>query len=262
MEETRPVSSAPDLDSHAGALPRHVAIIMDGNNRWARQRDLPGVEGHRAGEATVREVIRRAARRGIEVVTLFAFSSENWRRPEDEVQHLLALFVHALGARVAELHENGIRLRFIGERSAFNDGLRRGMAEAEQLTANNDGMTLAIAVNYGGQWDLTQAARRVAQQVRDGELAVEQITDAELGRHVSLADLPPPDLLIRTGGEQRLSNFLLWQAAYSEFYFTPTLWPDFDGQALDRALADYASRQRRFGRSGEEVSRLDGDSSC
>ena len=178
------------------------------------------------------------------------------------MQHLLALFVHALGARVAELHENGIRLRFIGERSAFNDGLRRGMAEAEQLTANNDGMTLAIAVNYGGQWDLTQAARHVAQQVRDGELAVEQITDAELGRHVSLADLPLPDLLIRTGGEQRLSNFLLWQAAYSEFYFTPTLWPDFDGQALDRALADYASRQRRFGRSGEEVSRLDGDSSC
>lgn len=259
MEDSKADSSAPDIDSHQGAVPRHVAIIMDGNNRWARGRDLPGAEGHRAGESAVHTVIRRAGQRGVEVVTLFAFSSENWRRPPDEVKHLMGLFVRALGERVDELDKNGVRLRFIGERGAFADDLRRGMADAEQRTAGNKRMTVVVAVNYGGQWDLAQAAAELARRVRDGELALEEVDAQALGEQVSMADLPPPDLLIRTGGEQRLSNFLLWQTAYSEFYFTPVLWPDFDADAFDVALADYAGRQRRFGRSGEEVERLKGE---
>lgn len=262
MDETRPQSTAPDIDSHQGSVPRHVAIIMDGNNRWARRRQLPGAEGHRAGEQTVQVVIRHAARRGVQAMTLFAFSSENWRRPPDEVDHLMTLFVRALGERVAELHENHVRLRFIGDRTAFSPTLRAGMADAEKLTQDNTGMTVAIAVNYGGQWDIAQAAAALARRVRDGDLDLEAIDAAALGAQLSLADLPAPDLLIRTGGEQRLSNFLLWQAAYSEFYFTPVLWPDFDAAALDAALQDYAGRQRRFGRSGEEVERRNGEQEC
>ena len=259
MEDSQAASSAPGIGSHQGGVPRHVAIIMDGNNRWARRRDLPGVEGHRAGENAVQTVIRRAGQRGVEVVTLFAFSSENWRRPPEEVNHLMGLFVRALGERVDELQENGVRLRFIGERAAFGEDLRRGMADAEQRTAGNQRMTVVVAVNYGGQWALAQAAAELARRVRDGELALERVDAQALGAEVSMADLPAPDLLIRTGGEQRLSNFLLWQSAYSEFYFTPVLWPDFDADAFDAALADYAGRQRRFGRSGEEVERLKGE---
>lgn len=253
-------SSAPDIDSHQSAVPRHVAIIMDGNNRWARRRNLPGAEGHRAGEQTVQAVIRQAARRGVAVVTLFAFSSENWRRPEDEINHLMALFVRALSERVGELHDNAVRLRFIGDRGAFAEPLRQGMAEAERLTAANRRMTVVIAANYGGQWDLTQAATALARRVRDGEMALDAVTADLFGQHLSLADLPPPDLLIRTGGEQRLSNFLLWQAAYSELYFTPLLWPDFNADAFDAALADYAGRQRRFGRSGDQLDSPTGES--
>ncbi|HCE40996.1 MAG TPA: di-trans,poly-cis-decaprenylcistransferase, partial [Alcanivorax sp.] len=206
--------------------------------------------------------IRRAARHGVEVVTLFAFSSENWRRPEDEVNHLMGLFVNALGERVDELHGNGVRLRFIGDRDAFAEPLRAGMAEAEARTAGNDRMTLVVAVNYGGQWDLAQAAAALARDVRDGKLDPADIDAAALDARVSTADLPPLDLLIRTGGERRLSNFLLWQAAYAELYFTPALWPDFDGDALDAALEDYAGRQRRFGRSGEQVDAPDGEQEC
>ncbi len=252
-------SAAPDIDSHVGALPRHVAIIMDGNNRWARARGLPGAEGHRAGEQAVQAVIRAAAERGIQVVTLYAFSSENWRRPEDEVRHLMSLFLKALASRVSELHENLIRLRFIGERSAFSAELQQGMAEAEARTAENTRMTVVVAVNYGGQWDIADAARQLAAEVQAGRLTLDDIDAERLGGHVCLADLPPPDLLIRTGGEQRLSNFLLWQAAYSELWFSPVLWPDFDAMTLDLALADYAGRQRRFGRSGEEVASLKGE---
>ncbi|EKF75108.1 UDP diphosphate synthase [Alcanivorax hongdengensis A-11-3] len=259
MASQSPRSNAPDLDSHQGKLPRHVAIIMDGNNRWARTRGLPGEEGHRAGEGAVQAIIRHAAQRGVEVLTLFAFSSENWRRPPAEVQHLMALFLKALGARVAELHDNAVRIRFIGERSAFARELQQGMAEAEALTADNTRMTVVIAVNYGGQWDIAQAARVLADRVAAGELSPEQIDDELLGQQVSMADLPLPDLLIRTGGDQRISNFLLWQLAYSELYFSPLLWPDFDASALDAALDDYAGRQRRFGRSGEEVAGLQGE---
>ena len=237
----------------AAALPRHIAIIMDGNNRWARARGLPGAEGHKAGEEAVQGVIRRCAELGVEALTLFAFSSENWRRPEDEVQHLMRLFLHALGERVAELHENGVRLRFIGERSAFSEDLQRGMAESEALTSANGGMTVAIAVNYGGQWDITRAARHLAEEVAAGRLAAEAIDEQAMAAQLSLSDLPPPDLLIRTGGDCRISNFLLWQAAYSELCFTPVLWPDFDDQALTAALTDYAGRQRRFGGRVEDI---------
>lgn len=259
MASDQPRSSAPDLDSHQGALPRHVAIIMDGNNRWARKRGLPGEEGHRAGEQAVQTIIRQAATRGVEVLTLFAFSSENWRRPQAEVNHLMALFLKALGGRVQELHGNDIRIRFIGDRSAFTAQLQAGMTDAEALTADNRRMTVAIAVNYGGQWDITQAARQLAEQVAQGHITVDQITDESLGGCVAMADLPLPDLLVRTGGDQRISNFLLWQLAYSELYFSPLLWPDFDADAFDAALLDYAGRQRRFGRSGEEVASLKGE---
>jgi undecaprenyl diphosphate synthase len=246
-------STAPDAHSHQPGQVRHVAIIMDGNNRWARKRGLPGEQGHRAGEEAVQRVIRHAARRGLEVVTLFAFSSENWRRSDEEVEHLMALFLRALGKRVDELHDNDVRLLFIGDREALDPELQRGMADAEARTAGNQRMTVVVAVNYGGQWDLARAARRLAGRVERGELRADQVDAVHMQEEVCAAQLPPPDLIIRTAGEQRLSNFLLWQAAYSEFWFTPVLWPDFDEQTLDQALTDFAGRQRRFGRSGDEV---------
>lgn len=257
-----PTSSAPDVDSHSGSIPRHVAIIMDGNNRWARRQGLPGAEGHRAGEKTLQDTVEAAARAGIEVVTVFAFSSENWRRPEDEVKHLMGLFLRALTKRVYELHENGLQVRFIGDRAVFDQELRDGMQAAEELTRNNDGMVLAVAMNYGGQWDITNAARALAQQVESGEISAADIDVEHMNANIALADLPVADLLIRTGGDQRISNFLLWQLAYAEFYFTPVLWPDFDGQQLQLALDEYAGRQRRFGRSGEDEAVLKKDSGC
>jgi undecaprenyl diphosphate synthase len=251
---TAPVSScAPDLDSVAGTLPRHVAIIMDGNNRWAKKRGLPGPEGHRAGETAVRQIVEHAARTGIEVLTVFAFSSENWRRPEQEVAALMSLFLEALTKKVAELHQNGIRVRFIGDLSRFSPELQAGMHDAEVLTRNNVRMTLVIAVNYGGQWDMAHAASMLAIEVAEGRLTPSEITPERMGHFVQMADLPPVDLLIRTGGEMRISNFLLWQTAYAEFYFTDALWPDFDAAELDAALLDYARRQRRFGRTTEQV---------
>lgn len=251
---TAPVeSAAPDIGSIAGALPRHVAIIMDGNNRWARKRGLPGPEGHRAGEQAVRRIVEHAARTGVEVLTVFAFSSENWRRPEQEVAALMSLFLEALTRKVHELHDNGIRLRFIGDLSAFSPELQAGMHEAVALTRNNVRMTLVIAVNYGGQWDMANAAQKLAVEVAAGRLTPAEITPERMGHFVQMADLPPVDLMIRTGGEMRISNFLLWQTAYAEFYFTEALWPDFSAAELDRALADYAGRQRRFGRTSEQV---------
>lgn len=243
-------------------MPRHVAVIMDGNNRWARLRDLPGAEGHRAGEQAVQTVIRFCAEQGVALVTLFAFSSENWRRPEAEVNHLMSLFLRALDQRVQELHSKKVRIRFIGDRSAFESDLQQGMCDAEALTADNALMTVAIAVNYGGQWDIAQAAKALALQVERGELSAMDINAERLQQQLSLADQPAVDLLIRTGGEQRISNFLLWQAAYAEFWFTPVLWPDVDETLMASAFAEYAGRQRRFGRSGVEVARLQGDSEC
>lgn len=246
-------SAAPDIGSVSGDLPRHVAIIMDGNNRWAKRRGLPGPEGHKAGEAAVHRIVEHAARTGIEVLTVFAFSSENWRRPEKEVAALMGLFLQALTGKVPELHENGIRVRFIGDLSRFAPDLQAGMADAETLTRGNVRMTLVIAVNYGGQWDMAHAAQKLAAEVAAGRLAPAEITPERMGHFVQMADLPPVDLLIRTGGEMRISNFLLWQTAYAEFFFTDALWPDFDAAELDRALADYAGRQRRFGRTSEQV---------
>jgi undecaprenyl diphosphate synthase len=235
-------------------LPRHVAIIMDGNNRWLKQRGGSGLAGHRAGAESVRTVIRLCAEKYIECLTLFAFSSENWQRPEPVVSGLMALFARFLQKKeVGELHRNGIRLRFIGNRARFSAELQGLMRDAEQLTAGNRGLCVTIAADYGGRWDIAQAARQLAVQVKAGKLAPEAIDEAVLHRHIALSDLPPPDLCIRTGGEYRVSNFLLWQFAYTELHFTQTFWPDFGAADLDMALADFASRQRRYGKVSEQV---------
>ncbi len=234
-------------------LPRHVAIIMDGNGRWAKQRSLPRYMGHREGVKAVHRVVEACLERGVEVLTLFAFSSENWRRPKTEVGLLMDLFVRTLRSEVARLDRNGVRMQFIGERSAFDPKLRALMDGAERQTAENTALTLVIAVNYGGRWDLAQAARRLAARVAEGELQLENVDSAALSRELSIAHLPEPDLFIRTGGEQRISNYLLWQLAYTELYFTDLLWPDFDAAALDQALRSFAGRQRRFGQTGDQV---------
>ncbi len=234
-------------------LPRHVAIIMDGNNRWARARGLSGVRGHHAGVEAVRAVIRRAAERGIETLTLFAFSSENWKRPASEVNALMELFLMALKREVKKLHRHGIRLSVIGDRSGFSASIQKHIASAEALTRDNTGLHLVIAANYGGRWDIAGAARRLAERVAAGELDPEAIDERALDEEVSLSGDAPVDLCIRTSGEQRISNFLLWQMAYAELHFTPVLWPDFDGAAFDRALADFQGRQRRFGMTDEQI---------
>ena len=228
-------------------VPRHVAIIMDGNNRWARRQSLPGAAGHRAGVEAVRGVLRSCQQHGIEVLTLFAFSSENWGRPRPEVRALLALLSRYLRNEVRDLHKDGVRLRFMGERRRFSDRLQRLMANAEFLTRDNTVATVVLAVDYGGRWDITQASRQLAARVQAGEMTVEDIDEASLSRAMALGDLPAPDLCIRTGGDARISNFMLWQFAYSELYFTHTLWPDFGELEFARALSDYARRERRFG---------------
>ncbi|WP_184601152.1 polyprenyl diphosphate synthase [Rhodanobacter sp. MP1X3] len=234
-------------------VPRHIAIVMDGNGRWAKARHRPRSFGHNAGRKAVREAIESCMREGVQALTIFAFSSENWQRPPDEVMALMNLFVRALDKEVDELHSNGVRLRFIGDLSAFDEPLRARMQASMTRTAGNDKLHVSIAVNYGGRWDIVQAARRAAEAVARGELRAEDVDEARLGQWMSLAELPPLDLFIRTGGEYRISNFLLWQAAYAELYFTETLWPDFDRACLRRAIEDYARRERRYGRTGEQV---------
>ncbi len=246
-------SSAPDLDSVQSSNPRHVAIIMDGNNRWAKQRGLRGVEGHKQGAKTVRDTVESCARLGVEVLTVYAFSSENWRRPQDEVSALMNLFLEALADEVPDLHKNGIKLVFIGDLSAFSDELRSKMQLAMEQTAANQQMVFAVAVNYGGQWDIANAAQQLAFKVQAGELDPKDITTELMQSHVALGNLPPPDLCIRTGGDNRISNFLLWQLAYAELYFTDLFWPDFDQQALEAAFSEFRSRQRRFGRTSEQI---------
>jgi len=228
-------------------VPRHVAIIMDGNNRWAKARGLPGAAGHRAGVEAIRGVMRTCRKQGVQVLTLFAFSSENWNRPSAEVAALMQLFSAYLGSEVKKLHQDNVRLRFIGERSRLKSGLLKKMEAAEQLTAHNSASDLVIAVDYGGQWDIVNAARQLAQRVAAGELAPEQIDVEHFDSATALAALPKPDLLIRTAGEQRISNFLLWQLAYSELYFTDTYWPDFGELEMVRALQAFDQRERRFG---------------
>jgi undecaprenyl diphosphate synthase len=233
-----------------GAVPRHVAIIMDGNGRWAKKRFLPRVSGHKRGVETVRELVAACAERGVEYLTLFAFSSENWRRPAEEVSVLMQLFVMALEQEVARLHENGIRLKVVGDLSRFEPRLRKLVDEAQARTAGNTRLTLTIAANYGGRWDIMQAMHRMLAS--KPELA-RQFSEDDLAPYLAMSYAPEPDLFVRTGGEQRLSNFLLWQVAYAELYFTETLWPDFDPAALDAAIASYRNRERRFGRTSEQL---------
>ncbi len=235
-------------DPQSGKLPQHVAVIMDGNNRWARRHGLSGTAGHRAGAEAAREIINVCVRRNIRYLTLFAFSSENWLRPNKEVKGLMALFLAVLKrSEIQQLHSSNVRLQFIGNREGFSHKLQRHMAEVEQLTRNNTGTVLTVAADYGGQWDIAQAARRIAAQVEAGQLRAEQVDVDLVQQHVCLGDVPMPDLCIRTGGESRISNFLLWQFAYTELYFSPCYWPDFDEQQFQLALDDFSKRQRRYG---------------
>jgi undecaprenyl diphosphate synthase len=235
------------------SIPGHVCIIMDGNGRWARNKLMPRSFGHRKGVETTRRCVEFFASAGVGHLTLFAFSSENWKRPEDEVSNLMKLFMQSLQRYTEELHEQGLRIRFIGDRAGFSETLRSQIEQSEALTAANEGMTLNIAANYGGRWDIVNAARRLARRAVDGEIGVEQIDEDEFAGELSLAGLPDPDLFIRTGGEQRISNYLLWQLAYTEFYFCDCLWPDFDGREMQLALDEYSRRQRRYGKTGEQV---------
>ncbi|MEO7072339.1 MAG: polyprenyl diphosphate synthase [Rhodanobacter sp.] len=237
--------------------PRHIAIVMDGNGRWAKARHHPRSFGHNAGRKAVRAVVEACLRERVPVLTLFAFSSENWRRPQEEVGALMGLFVRALDKEVDELSSHGVRLRFIGDLTAFDPPLRERMRAAMQSTAANTQLQVNVAVNYGGRWDITEACRQAAQAVADGQLQVADIDEARINQGLALSGQPELDLLIRTGGEYRLSNFLLWQAAYAELYFTDTLWPDFDQACLQRAIADFVHRERRYGRTGEQVTNSD-----
>jgi undecaprenyl diphosphate synthase len=234
-------------------IPTHVAVIMDGNGRWAKMRSQPRHAGHRAGAKAVRNTVETAARRGVGYLTLFAFSSENWRRPADEVSSLMTLFLEALQREIDDLHRNNVRLRFVGERMKLEPRLVRKIEAAETRTAGNGGLVLTVAVAYGGRWDLVHAARELARQVERGEISASDIDEERFSGQLALASVPDPDLLIRTGGEQRISNFLLWNLAYAELYFCACLWPDFDEKEFDQALATYASRQRRYGHTGEQV---------
>ena len=240
-------------DAGANPVPKHIAVIMDGNGRWARKRGLPRVAGHRKGVERAREMTVACGELGVRHLTLFAFSSENWQRPATEVQVLLELFLTALDREIAKLHEQKVRFRVIGDTTAFGPELAARIRDAEALTRDNDVLTLNIAANYGGRWDITQACRTLARRVAAGELKPEDISPAAIESQLSTAGMPEPDLFIRSGGEQRISNFLLWQLAYSELYFTPVLWPDFGRPQIDEALAWYAGRQRRFGMTGEQV---------
>ncbi len=233
--------------------PRHIAIIMDGNGRWAQKRLLPRAMGHRAGVKTVRKIVEYCASEEIEVLTLFAFSSENWRRPKEEVSLLMNLFFSTLQTEIDRLDRNNVRIHFIGDRSAFSEKLQNKINQGENQTRDNDGLNLVIAVNYGGRWDITTAMKSIAESIKQGELQVSDINEEIIRGRLSIADLPEPDLFIRTGGEKRISNFLLWHLAYTELYFTSELWPDFDKESMSKAIEDFSTRQRRFGHTGEQI---------
>ena len=228
--------------------PRHLAIVMDGNHRWARRRHLPGSAGHRAGAKNVKVIAQACADRGVECLTLFALSTENWKRPRREVNLLLELARGVLKDDIEELNERGARLRFVGQREQLPEDLQRLMASAERRTEANERLHLTIAINYGGRWDIVHAAQALAQAVKDGDISADDIDEASFASQLALSDLPAPDLCIRTGGDQRISNFLLWDFAYTEFYFSPHYWPDFNDEKLAQAFADYGARQRRYGR--------------
>ena len=232
---------------------KHVCIIMDGNGRWAKKRFMPRFAGHKAGLSTLRKIVAACVEEEIEVLTIFAFSSENWRRPEKEVGLLMDLFATALIREVKKLHEHNVQLRIIGDLSAFSDKIRTLIVEAVSLTADNNGLVFNIAANYGGRWDIMQATQQVALKVKSGELSVDDIDENIIEQNLSLSGLPEPDLFIRTGGEKRVSNFILWQLAYCEFYFTDVLWPDFNKKFFLEAINSFHARQRRFGRTGDQL---------
>jgi len=247
--------SEPGTDSNRlENLPRHIAVIMDGNNRWSKKHKKNGISGHRAGAVAARSLVDLCLKRNIEVLTLFVFSSENWLRPKKEVNSLMALFLNVLQKNeINKLHKQNIKIRFIGSRERFTEKLLGLMDAAEKLTSDNTGMIVVVAADYGGQWDITNAAKNLAMKVESGDLKAADIDEELLQQNMAAGDLPMPDLCIRTGGEQRISNFLLWQFAYTEFYFTETFWPDFDGKEFDKALMDFAGRQRRFGKVSDQV---------
>lgn len=235
---------------------KHICIIMDGNGRWAKKRFMPRFAGHKAGLNTVRKIVGSCVEQNIDVLTLFAFSSENWRRPKPEVTLLMELFASALTREVKKLHENNVQLRIIGDLSAFSEKIQQLVNEAIALCAENTGLILNIAANYGGRWDITQAARQIAHKVEQGEISIDDIDESMIEDHLSLRTMPEPDLFIRTGGEKRISNFIIWQLAYCEFYFTDTLWPDFNKNNFEEAVQSFFSRQRRFGRTGDQLTSL------
>lgn len=249
MPLSRFISSTREIPP-TGAMPRHIAIVMDGNGRWARKRFLPRIAGHKRGVDTVRAMVKRCIALGVEHLTLFAFSSENWRRPPDEVAFLMKLFLQVLSDAASRLHRNKVRLRIIGDLSRFDDQLIKAVRDAEALTAGNTALTLSIAANYGGRWDILNAVNRMVEAHPE---KLGRYTEDDLAPYLALADAPEPDLFIRTGGEERVSNFLLWQMAYTEFYFTDKLWPDFDNAALDEAIRSFQQRERRFGRTSQQL---------
>jgi len=241
------------LSEEPSNIPKHIAIIMDGNGRWATQRNKYRTSGHKAGVKAVRKTIRQASKLNVRWLTLFAFSSENWSRPKKEVSMLMELFTRALKKEVPELHENGVRLNFIGDLSRFSDGLRKRIKQVAGLTKNNNKMILTIAVNYGGRWDILQASKKLAESVKNQHVSIDSVTEEQFAQYLSMSDIPSPDLLIRTGGEQRISNFLLWQMAYTELLFIPVLWPDFDEECLQQAVHTFQQRERRFGKTPKQI---------
>lgn len=241
------------VESNQDRIPQHVAIIMDGNGRWAKAKGKMRTFGHKAGVKSVRAAVKYARQSNIKALTLFAFSSENWNRPQEEVGVLMELFLMVLSREVKALDKNDVKLRVVGDLSRFDEKLVTKIKKAQKQTENNRSLTLNIAANYGGRWDIVQATKNIASQIESGNLTVDQINEDMFGQYTTLSELPALDLLIRTGGESRVSNFLLWQLAYSELYFTPTLWPDFDEQSFDQAVTEYCNRQRRFGMTGEQV---------
>lgn len=249
------MSSSELISADCKKIPQHVAIIMDGNGRWAQLRGKTRVAGHKSGVESVRSSVTTARKRGIKALTLFAFSSENWQRPEKEVTVLMDLFMFVLTREVKRLHKHSIKFQVIGDVNRFSDKLQKKIADAERLTANNDGMVLSIAANYGGRWDITEATKSIARKIQSNEISVEDINESLMNSHISLASLPELDLLIRTGGDYRISNFLLWQAAYAEFYFTDILWPEFDEAQFDKAISCFDQRERRFGQIGDQLSK-------
>ena len=234
-------------------IPRHIAIVMDGNGRWANAKNRPRFMGHKKGVEAVREIVKTCSELKVECLSLFAFSSENWKRPEEEIKHLMSLFMLALDREAKALAKNNVKLKVVGDLSAFSEKLQQKIKKVEKLTSESTGLQLIIAANYGGRWDITQATQKLAKQIESGEKTADSISEDDLNNTITTAGIPDPDLFIRTGGEKRISNFLFWQMAYAELYFTDVLWPDFNTETLNTAIDDYSSRQRRFGKTSEQV---------